>query len=146
MNGLPRSLLFACTRNAIRSPMAEALTKRWLGSGIFIESAGVEPAIVNPFAVVVMAEVGVDIRSHRATTFEELSGRPFDLIVALSESAYLASKAHAAGAAAAVEHWNVPDPTLHEGSREQRLMAFRSVRCELEARICRRFPNAPVSG
>lgn len=142
MNGMPRNLLFACTRNAVRSPIAEALARRWLAPGVFIDSAGVEPSPVNPFAVAVMDEIGLDIRSHRAMTFDELSDC-FDLVVTLSESAYLASKAYAAGLAIAVERWDVPDPTLNEGSREQRLAAFRSVRDDLEAHIRRRFPGAP---
>ena len=146
MSGLPRSLLFACTRNAVRSPMAEALAGRWLGSGTFIDSAGVEPGSVNPFAVAVMDEVGLDIRSHRVRTFEELSDYSFDLIVALSECAYREAKAHAAGSVVAVEYWDVADPTLNEGSREQRLVAFRSVRSDLEARIHRRFPKTPGLG
>ncbi len=143
MNGLPRSLLFACTRNAVRSPMAEALAGRWLGSGVFIDSAGVEPAPVNPFAVVVMDEIGLDIRGHRARTFEELSDCRFDLIVALSKSANSEAEAYAAGSPTAVEYWDVADPTLNEGSREQRLIAFRSVRSDLEARIRQRFPRRP---
>ena len=141
MNGLPRNLLFACTRNAVRSPMAEALARRWLGSGIFIDSAGVEPAPVNPFAVAVMDEVGLDIRCHRASTFEELADCRFDLIVALSANASWEAETYAAGSRASVEYWDVADPTLNDGSREQRLMAFRSVRSDLEARIRQRFPG-----
>ncbi len=146
MSSRPCSILFACTRNAVRSPMAEMLARRWLGPRIFVDSAGVEPVVVNPFAIAAMDEVGLDIRGHLATTFDDLSDRSFDLIVALSESAYAASKSYAARAAAAVERWDIPDPTLNEGSREQRLLAFRLVRRELETRICRRFPYAPGLG
>ena len=140
MNGLPRSLLFACTRNAVRSPMAEALARRWLGSRTVIDSAGVEPGLLNPFAVAVMDEIGLDIRDHRARSFVDLAGCSFDVVVALSESAHLEAKAFAAASTVMVEYWNVADPTLSEGSREQRLLAFRSVRSELEARIRKRFP------
>ena len=146
MNDLPRNLLFACTRNAVRSPMAQALAKGWLGPGTFIDSAGVEPGLVNPFAVAVMDEVDLDIRSHRARTFKELSDYSFDLIVALSESVHREAKAYAARSAMAVEYWDVADPTLNEGSREQRLIAFRSVRSELETRIRQRFPRTPGLG
>ena len=141
MNGLPRSVLFACTRNAVRSPMAQALAGRWLGSGIFIDSAGVEPGLVNPFAIAVMDEVGLDIRNHRARTFDGLPGGFFDAIVALSESAHREAQAYAATSAMTVEFWNIADPTLNEGSREQRLIAFRSVRDDLDARIRQRFPK-----
>ena len=146
MNRAPRRLLFACTRNAVRSPMAEALAGRRLSPGTSIDSAGVEPGLVNPFAVAVMDEIGLDIRGHRARTFEELSDCSFDLVVALSGDAFRAAKPFAAGSAATVEYWDVPDPILNEGSREQRLAAFRSVRGDLEARIRERFPNMPRLG
>lgn len=146
MSRAPRSLLFACTRNAVRSPMAEALAGRGLSPGTFIDSAGVEPGPVNPFAVAVMDEIGLDIRSHRARTFDELSDCSFELVVALSEDAFRAAKSFAAASAVAVEYWNIPDPTLNEGSREQRLAAFRSVRGDLDARIRERFPNMPRLG
>ena len=141
MNGLPRSMLFACTRNAVRSPMAEALARRWLGSRTVIDSAGVKPGLLNPFAVAVMDEIDLDIRNHRAQTFDDLAGCSFDMVVALSQSARLEAKACAAISTATVEYWEVADPTLNEGSREQRLFAFRSVRSELEARIRQRFPK-----
>ena len=146
MNRAPRRLLFACTRNAVRSPMAAALAGRRLGPGAVIGSAGVEPGLVNPFAVAVMDEIGLDIRGHRARMFDELPGCSFELVVALSASAFRAAQSFAAGAPAAVEYWAVPDPTLHDGSREQRLAAFRSVRRDLEARIGARFPDAPGPG
>ncbi len=146
MSRAPRRLLFACTRNAVRSPMAEALAGRRLSPGTSIDSAGVEPGLVNPFAVAVMDEIGLDIRGHRARTFEELSDCSFDLVVALSENAFRAAKLFAAGLAATVEYWDVTDPTLNEGSREQRLAAFRSVRGDLDARIRERFPNMPRLG
>lgn len=146
MNGSPRSLLFACTRNAVRSPMAEGLARRWLGSAVFIDSAGVVPAPVNPFAVAVMDEIGLDIRGHHARTFDELSVRSFDLIVALSADAYREAKSYASASGATVEYWDVADPTLNEGSREQRLAAFRSARDDIEARARRRFPKAPGLG
>ncbi len=141
MNRTPRSLLFACTRNAVRSPMAEALARQRLGPGTVIASAGVEPGTVNPFAVAVMDEVGIDIHNHLAMTFEELSGSSFDLVIALSAIAFREAMAYAASRPIAVEHWDVVDPTSNEGSREQRLVAFRSVRDDLEARIRKRFPN-----
>ncbi len=146
MNDAPRRLLFACTRNAVRSPMAEALARLWLGSGTFIASAGVEPGAVNPFAIAVMDEIGVDIRNHLAVTFDELSGSSFDLVIALSAIAFREATAYAASRPMAVERWDVADPTLNEGSREQRLTAFRATRSDLEARIRKRFPNTSGLG
>ena len=141
MSSPPRSLLFACTRNAVRSPMAEALARRWLGARTLIDSAGVEPGLVNPFAIAAMDEIGLDIRDHRSRTFEDLSDCSFDVFVALSDSAYREATACASVSAMTVEFWDVADPTLNEGSREQRLLAFRSVRDGLAARIRQRFPK-----
>ncbi len=141
MTGAPHSLLFACTRNAVRSPMAEALAKRWLGRRLYIDSAGVVSGALNPFAVAVMDELGLDIRAHNAKTFDQLSDGSFDLVIALSEDAHRRASAFARNAAVAVERWDVADPTLDEGSREQRLAAFRAARSDLERRIRGRFPQ-----
>jgi len=125
--------------------MAEALAKHWLGGGAVIDSAGVAPEPLNAFAVAVMDEIGLDIRDHRTAAFADLADRRFDTVIALTESAHREAQAFAAGAAA-VEFWPVADPTLNEGSREQRLTAFRMARADLEARIRRRFPRAPGAG
>ena len=66
MARLPEAVLFACTRNSIRSPMAEALLKHFHGARIYVQSVGVRPGEVNPFAVAVMDEMGIDISRHRA--------------------------------------------------------------------------------
>lgn len=121
--------------------MAEALARRWLGARTLIDSAGVEPGLVNPFAIAAMDEIGLDIRDHRSRTFEDLSDCSFDVFVALSDSAYREATACASVSAMTVEFWDVADPTLNEGSREQRLLAFRSVRDGLAARIRQRFPK-----
>ncbi|MCY3980245.1 MAG: low molecular weight phosphatase family protein, partial [Alphaproteobacteria bacterium] len=86
-------------------------------------------------------EAGSDIHTDRALTCEGLSGSSFDLVIALSAIAFREAMAYAASRPIAVEHWDVVDPTSNEGSREQRLIAFRSVRDDLEARIRKRFPN-----
>src|SRR5215204_2682826 len=87
----PLAVLFACGFNSVRSPMAAALFKQMLGRSIYVASAGVRKQELDPFAVAVMEEVGIDIARHRPMTFEELDdweGLNFDLIVSLSPEAH----------------------------------------------------------
>ena len=85
---LPGSVLFACTLNAIRSPMAEALLKHFHGSRIYVQSVGVRTSALDPFAVVVMDEMGIDISRHRRRSFDDLEDDSFDLIISLSPEVY----------------------------------------------------------
>jgi protein-tyrosine-phosphatase len=97
---------------------------------------------LDPFAVAAMAEVGIDISRHKPHTFEELDeleGLNFDLIVTLSPQAHHRALELTRTSAATVEYWPTHDPTAIEGSREQRLGAYREVRDELMARIRERF-------
>jgi protein-tyrosine-phosphatase len=104
---------------------------------------------LDPFAVVVMAEVGIDIAAHEPATFEEvedLDGLDFDLIVTLAPEAHHKALALTHRIGAAVEYWPTPDPTDVEGNREQRLYAYRAVRDQLSARIAARFGKPMGSG
>lgn len=137
----PTSVLFACTRNAIRSPMAEALMKSLHGRKIYVQSAGVETnQPLDPLAIEVMHEIGIDLRQHKPRTFEDIGDSSFDLVVTLSPEAFHAAKDMARTQAIRVEHWKIPDPSAEEGSREQRLTAFRAVRDLLARSIRDRFP------
>ena len=83
----PQAILFACTRNAVRSPMAEAIAKHLLGKTVYVDSAGVRAGEPDAFAAAVMAELGLDISRHRAKSFDELADTSFDVIVTLSPEA-----------------------------------------------------------
>ena len=144
MGDLPGSVLFCCTRNAIRSPMAEAMLKMLHGRRIFDDSAGVRGGEVDGFAVAVMDEIGLDLTRHRAKTFDELEDTSFDLIVSLSPEAQHRAVELTRTMAAEVEFWNTMDPSIVEGSREMRLEAYRQVRDWLMARIQARFPQRPT--
>lgn len=142
----PQSVLFACGLNSVRSPMAAALFKHLFGHLAYVGSAGVRTGELDPFAVAAMEEVGLDIAKHRPMTFEELEdweGLNFDLIVTLSPEAHHKALELTRTIAADVEYWPTPDPTDTEGSREQRLDAYRAVRDQLLARISARFSPAP---
>jgi protein-tyrosine-phosphatase len=144
MADLPGSVLFCCTRNAIRSPMAEGILKMLHGRRIFVDSAGVRGGEVDGFAVAVMDEIGLDLTRHRAKTFDELEDTSFDLIVSLSPEAQHRAVELTRTMAAEVEFWNTMDPSIVEGNREVRLEAFRQVRDWLMARIQARFPQRPT--
>jgi protein-tyrosine-phosphatase len=144
MADLPGSVLFCCTRNSIRSPMAEGLLKMLHGRRIFVDSAGVRGGEVDPFAVAVMDEIGLDLTRHRAKTFDELEDTSFDLIVSLSPEAQHRAVEMTRTMAAEIEFWNTMDPSIVEGHREARLDAYRQVRDGLMARIQARFPLRPT--
>ena len=138
----PQAVLFACGMNSVRSPMAAGLFKQMIGRTSYVASAGVNKDELDPFAVVAMNEIGLDIAKHRPMTFDELEdweGLNFDLIISLSPEAHHKALELTRTLAADVEYWPTPDPTPTEGSREQRLEAYRAVRDQLARRIRERF-------
>jgi protein-tyrosine-phosphatase len=141
----PQSVLFACAMNSIRSPMAASLLQQMFPQALYVRSAGVRKGEIDPFAVAVIAELGQDISSHKPITFEELEdweGLNFDLIVTLSPEAHHKALELTRTLAADVEYWPTPDPSATEGSREQKLSAYREVCDMLLLRIRRRFAKA----
>jgi protein-tyrosine-phosphatase len=141
----PQAVLFACGMNTVRSPMAAALLKQMLGTSLYVGSAGVRKGELDAFAVAAMEEAGIDIHGHRPMTFEELEdleGLNFDLIVTLSPEAHHKALELTRTLAAEVEYWPTADPTAIEGSREQRMNAYREVRDQLLQRIRARFVPA----
>jgi len=146
MADLPGSVLFCCTMNALRSPMAEGILKLMHGRRVFVDSVGVRSGELDPFAVAVMDEIGIDISRHRAKTFDQLEDESFDLIVSLSPEAHHSALEMTRTMACDVEFWNTLDPSFIEGSRELRLDAYRTVRDTLLRRIRERFPlgSAPT--
>jgi protein-tyrosine-phosphatase len=136
----PGSVLFACTQNIVRSPMAAGLMRRRFGRLVWIDSVGVQAGReVDPFAVAVMDELGVDISSHRPKRFEDLDDMSFDLIVSLTPQAHHRALEFTRTLAVAAEYWPTQDPTLAHGSREQRLGEYRALRDTLDARLALRF-------
>jgi protein-tyrosine-phosphatase len=142
----PQAVLFACGLNSVRSPMAAGLFKQMIGRSTYVASAGVKKGELDPFAVAVLDDLGIDITKHRPMTFEELDdweGLNFDLIVTLSPEAHHKALELTRTLAADVEYWPTPDPTAIEGTREQRLAAYRQVRDQLTERIRQRFGGQP---
>ena len=139
MSDLPGSVLFACSMNAIRSPMAEGFLKFLHGTRIYVDSAGTRKREVDGFAIAVMEEMGIDISRHASKTFDDLQDDLFDIVVTLSPEAHHRALELTRTSPVEVEFWNTFDPSLVEGSREQRLDAYRQVRDRLFERIRDRF-------
>jgi protein-tyrosine-phosphatase len=139
MGDLPEAVLFACTQNSVRSPMAEALLKHLLGHRIYVDSVGVRSRDIDPFVLEVMDEIGIDLSKHRPKAFDDLEDTSFDLIVSLSPEAQHQAVELTRTMACDVEFWNTFDPSLVEGNRETRLQAYRDVRDQLKRRIEARF-------
>jgi protein-tyrosine-phosphatase len=146
MDDLPSAVLFACTMNSVRSPIAEGILKYLHGHHVYVDSAGVRAGEINGFTIAVMDEIGIDVSRHASKTFDELEDSSFDLIISLSPEAQHKAVDMTRTMACEVEFWNTFDPTVVEGNREARLEAFRRVRDELLARIKERFPTAGPAG
>ncbi|MFO1102327.1 MAG: arsenate reductase ArsC [Methylocystis sp.] len=131
----PQSILFACTLNTVRSPMAEAIAKHYFGREIYFASAGLKRGAPDPFAIAAMEEIGVDISSHKPHSFEDLEDSNFDLIVTLSPEAHHKALEFTRTMAVDVVYWPTPDATAAQGSREAILDAYRDVRERLTGRI-----------
>ena len=132
----PGAILFSCTFNSVRSPIAEGLTRLYFGREIYVASAGVKLGEdLDPFGVAVMDEIGVDLTQHKPHTFEELEDASFDLIVTLSPEAHHKALEFTRTLACDVLYWPTMDPTAVEGSRDRRLDAYREVREGLSKRI-----------
>ena len=128
--------------------MAASLLQQMFPQKLYVRSAGVKKGELDPFVVAVMAEMGQDLSKHRPMTFEELEdweGMNFDLIITLSPEAHHKALALTHTIAADVEYWPTPDPTTAEGSREQKLEAYREVCDGLLMRIRRRFSKVTAA-
>jgi protein-tyrosine-phosphatase len=139
---LPGAVLFACSRNAVRSPMAAAILRHLAGNRLYVESAGVRVGETDPFAVAVMEELGIDLSRHKPVSLADLHDTSFDLIVTLAPEAHHQALELIRSQAINVEYWPTLDPTAASGNREQILSAYRAVRDGLFQKIKQRFPLA----
>ena len=148
MTRSPQAVLFMCGQNSVRSPIAASLLRQLVPRGLYIQSAGVCKAELDPFAVAVMNEIGLDISKHKPWTVEDLEdweGFNFDLIVTLSPEAHHKALQMTATLATEVEYWPTSDPVGTEGRRELQLDAYRNVRDGLREKIQKRFGPARLS-
>jgi protein-tyrosine-phosphatase len=143
----PQAVLFVCAHNQIRSPMAAAIAK-FMFKSLYIASAGIRKGESDPFMIAVMDEIGIDLSKHKPRTLaelEEYEGLNFDLVVSLSPEAHHRALDLTRTLAFEEEYWPVPDPSVGEGSREQRLDAYREVRDDLMKRIRARLGAPPAA-
>ncbi len=135
----PSAVLFACTLNAIRSPMAAAILHHFYGSKIYVASCGIAAGDPDPFVGLVMDEIGIDLKTHRPHSFEDLEDSAFDLLITLSPEAHARAQEMSRITAIVVESWKIPDPSLTQGSRDQIMDAYREVRDDLVKKVKARF-------
>ena len=141
MSDLPSAVLFACTMNSVRSPMAESIMKYLHGHQVFVDSVGVRSGDIDGYAVAVMDEIGIDLGRHHSKTFDDLEDDYFDLVIPLSPEAQHRAVEMTRVMAVDIEFWNTFDPSIIESeNREVKLDAYRKVRDELMERIKARFP------
>ena len=136
---LPGALLFACTHNVIRSPMAAAFARHFYGNRVFVASCGVRPGEPDPFVTTVMDESGIDLSKHRPQSFADLEDSSFDIVISLSPEAHHRALELTRTMAIEAEYWPTLDPSATAGSREQILDSYRDVRDGLMKRIRIRF-------
>ncbi len=138
-NKLPSAVLFACTLNAIRSPMAAAIMHHHFGHKVYVASAGIAAGDPDPFVGMIMDEIGIDLKKHRPHSFEDLEDSVFDLLITLSLEAKTRADEMSRTLAIEIENWSVADPSQTQGSREQILDAYREVRDDIVKKVKLRF-------
>ncbi|MEO5805482.1 arsenate reductase ArsC, partial [Devosia sp.] len=127
-------MLFVCSMNSVRSPMAAALARQLFPGRIIARSVGVNGGKADGFVHDVMEEIGIDMSVHTPHTMDELVANHFDLIVTLSEDAPAAVRRRGLEMGA-MEHWPTDDPSLVEGNRAHVLDAYRALRDDLRKRV-----------
>jgi arsenate reductase len=132
-----RRVLFLCTHNSARSQMAEGLLRHLAGDRFEVMSAGTEATSVRPEATRAMAELGVDISGQSSKALERYLGETFDYVVTVCDDANETCPVFP-GAKNRL-HWSFRDPSRAEGSEEERLGVFRTVRDEIQDRIRKEF-------
>lgn len=146
---IPNSVLFCCDHNAIRSPMAEGMMKRFYGRAAYVQSAGVKNDMeIDGFAIAVCQEIDVELSTHRSRSFEEMRDwgddlGSFDLIVALSPASQRMALELTRVAHLDVEYWPIMDPAGLAEGREAKLTLYRNVRDQIQKRMIERFGPPP---
>ncbi|NMA99884.1 MAG: low molecular weight phosphatase family protein [Phyllobacteriaceae bacterium] len=128
------TVLFVCSMNSVRSPIAAALARQAFPGRIIARSVGVNGGKADQFVHEVMEEIGIDMSVHTPHILDELVANKFDLVITLSPDAPEAV-ARKDLEAKTIEHWQVDDPSLVEGSREVVLGAYRDLRDSLRRRV-----------
>ena len=144
---LPQSVLFCCDHNAVRSPMAEGMMKKFYGTGTYVQSVGVTNDMeIDGFSIAVCAELGVELSRHRSRSFDEMEQwgedlSSFDLVVALSPASQRRALELTRYYHLEVEYWPILDPTGLGETREAKLESYRAARDQIIKRLTDRWGN-----
>src|SRR5574342_537193 len=133
----PIKVMFVCTGNSARSQMAEGFARHFGQGRIEAVSAGMEPSRLNPYAVAVMREKGIDISHNQSKAFDEESARRMDMVVTVCGNAD--ERCPVLPPEVTRLHWPLEDPAAARGSEAEILARFRDIRDEVEARILELF-------
>ena len=142
---LPQSVLFCCDHNAVRSPMAEGIMKKFYGTGTYVQSVGVMNDLeIDGFSIGVCEEIGVELSRHRSRSFDEMEQwgddlSSFDLIVSLSPASQRRALELTRYFHLDVEYWPIMDPTGLGETRETKLNAYRQVRDQIISHLIERW-------
>ena len=128
-----KKVLFLCTGNSARSQMAEGFLKYMAGDRFEVYSAGVKPTAVNPLAIKVMAEIGIDISKHKSKSVMEFIDWSFDYVITVCGNAQKTCPVFP-GKHENI-HWDIEDPVASEGSEEKKIVVFRKIRDEIKKNI-----------
>ncbi|MDF3415950.1 low molecular weight phosphatase family protein [Sulfitobacter sp. M57] len=146
---LPQSVLFCCDHNAVRSPMAEGIMKKFYGTDTYVQSVGVKNDLeIDGFSIAVCAELEVELSRHRSRSFDEMEQwgddlSSFDLVIALSPASQRRALELTRFFHLDVEYWPILDPTGLGETRDAKLTQFRAARDQIAERLIERFgaPN-----
>lgn len=130
-----KQILFVCTGNSARSQMAEGFARAYGGGRVRPLSAGMEPRRLNPFAVEVMRERGIDISRHQAKAFSDDLARTMDYVVTVCGNAEERCPLLPPGVRRL--HWPLEDPAQARGTPEELREIFRRSRDEIETLVRR---------
>ncbi|MEP3848394.1 MAG: low molecular weight phosphatase family protein [Paracoccaceae bacterium] len=142
---LPQSVLFCCDHNAVRSPMAEGIMKKYYGTGTYVQSVGVKNDMeIDGFSIAVCQEMGVELSRHKSRSFDEMENwgddlSSFDLIVALSPASQRRALELTRFYHLEVEYWPILDPTGLGETREAKLEQYRAARDQVITHLTRRW-------
>lgn len=145
MDPLPQSILFCCDHNAVRSPMAEGIMKKFYGTGTYVQSVGVKNDLeIDGFSIAVCQELNVELSRHRSRSFDEMEQwgddlSSFDLVVALSPASQRRALELTRVFHLEVEYWPILDPTGLGGTREDKLDSYRQARDQIIERLQARW-------
>jgi len=129
-------VLFVCVHNSARSQMAEAFLKQMAGDRFEVESAGLEPGKLNPVAVEVMKEAGIDISRNKTKSVFDLykQGRSYDYVITVCDESQSGKCPIFPGKGKRL-HWGFEDPSGFQGAEEETLERTRGVRDKIKFRI-----------